>query len=285
MNKTPAPEEIPVKERVRMLRTPFYVETNVSNDILSRMTDIFNRPKRSRMQSLLILGHPNNGKTSLLKRFAQLNTSTVDPEDYGDRMPVVSFELGDSRVSRFYDNALRGMKVTPVASHKSHQKEAHFLQVCKALDVRVLVIDEFHNGYEGSAREQLRLLTLIRNVTNTLEIPLILAGIGTAKTFLFSDPQLSTRFKQVTIPLWKDDANFRGFLRAIETIFALRKESNLATDPHLPKQILMMTEGLTGEVTDLLTEAAVKAVETGEERISMELVKSIEWTKPSERRN
>lgn len=285
MNKKSTPDEIPMEERVRLLRTPFYVETNVSNDILSRMTDILNRPKRSRMQSLLILGHPNNGKTSLLERFAQLNASTVDPEDYGDRMPVVLFELADFSISGFYDKALRGMKVTPVLSHKKHQKEAHFLQACKALDVRVLVIDEFHNGFEGSAREQLRLLTLIRNVTNTLEIPLILAGIGTAKTFLFSDPQLSTRFKVVTIPLWKDDANFRGFLKAIEAIFALRKESNLAIDPNLPKQILMMTEGLTGEIIDLLIEAAVKAVKTGEERITMDVLQSIEWTKPSERRN
>lgn len=45
-----------------------------------------------------------------------------------------------------------------------------------------------------------------------------------------------------------------------------------------------MSEGTIGELSSLLTAAAVHAIRTGRERIDGELLSEVDWTPPSERK-
>jgi hypothetical protein len=45
-----------------------------------------------------------------------------------------------------------------------------------------------------------------------------------------------------------------------------------------------MGEGVIGELSSALTEAAVRAIRTGEERITIKLLDSIGWVQPSDRK-
>jgi hypothetical protein len=45
-----------------------------------------------------------------------------------------------------------------------------------------------------------------------------------------------------------------------------------------------MSEGTIGELSSLLNRAAVRAIRTGEERITPKLLDDLQWTAPSKRR-
>nr|MBF4290468.1 AAA family ATPase [Vibrio anguillarum] len=49
-------------------------------------------------------------------------------------------------------------------------------------------------------------------------------------------------------------------------------------------KLLTMSEGLLGELSELLSEAAVMAVETGKEQIDIELLSEIDWMSPTQRK-
>lgn len=282
-----SPNEI-MAQRILRTKQPFFVNTPTAANILAEMDSLLRYPKKNRMPCMMLIGEPSSGKSRLLMKFRDMHKRMTDPTDYKDRQPVVLFELGDAHMGGFYDDALTAMNIPFPLSHNTQQKEQHFLRTCKALDVKLLIIDEFHNGQQTSNRGQLALLGLVRHVTNVLNIPLVIAGVDEVRTFLDSDPQLSTRFvTRKTIPLWQESKEYRGFLGSLEMMYALKNPSNLATDAALGTKILMMTEGLTGEIVWMLEAAAEKAILTGEERITASLLDTLKdgkpWPKPSER--
>lgn len=277
-------EVTPPIDRLAVAQRPRFVNTPTTVSVLEKMEKLLTFPRQDRMPCILILGDSNSGKTRLLKKFCEEHPAIKDPADFQDRRPVVYFEVGGAGESRFFDQALRGVGATPALSHNPRQKEQQFLTHCMKQRVKVLIIDEFHNGIHTSSREQLKLLVRVRSLTNVLQIPLIVAGIETAKTFLFSDPQLSSRFViQERIPRWQEGKPYRGFLRGLEETHQLKKPSMLAETGALAGKIMEMTEGLTGEMVRLLQAAAVLAIETGKEQITAELLDSVIWTKPSQR--
>jgi hypothetical protein len=143
---------------------------------------------------------------------------------------------------------------------------------------------------DGSVKEQLKLLRLLRHVTNVLEIPIIVSGIPTVKDFLSTDTQITSRFKNAEMPWWPDanDIEFRGFLQSAESTLKLHNASELAVTTPLAKKIRDMAEGLTGEIVDLLKVAATKAIESKDEKISETLLNDLLeadlWTEPARRR-
>jgi hypothetical protein len=70
-----------------------------------------------------------------------------------------------------------------------------------------------------------------------------------------------------------------GFERALP----LRKPSRLA-DEQMARKLLALSEGSLGELSTLLTSAAIYAVQSGGERIDEKVLAAIDWAPPSERR-
>lgn len=149
--------------------------------------------------------------------------------------------------------------------------------------VRILVIDELHNVLAGRADVRREFLNLLRFLGNELRIPLV--GVGTREAYLAirSDDQLENRFEPMTLPLWEANADLLSLLASFGSSFPLRTRSNLATDD-MARYLLTRSEGTIGELTSLLTEAAVAAVDSGEEAINHRTLTLAEYDGPSVRR-
>lgn len=80
------------------------------------------------------------------------------------------------------------------------------------------------------------------------------------------------------------DEDFATLLDSLEASMPLAHASNLSRPP-LAKMIHDLSEGLIGEVVDIVTRTAVAAVESGEERITSSTVMALGYVPLSRRRN
>lgn len=150
-------------------------------------------------------------------------------------------------------------------------------------NVALLIIDEVHNLLSGSRLQQRRLLNLLRWLGNELQIPLIAVGIADALHAIQSDDQLSNRFEPVPLPKWRAGKEYEQLLRTLEAVLPLRKPSQLSEAP-IASKILSISEGVLGEVISIVTRAAVLAVSSGAEMISVRTIDKIGFVSPSLRR-
>ncbi|MCY1740944.1 TniB family NTP-binding protein [Ensifer sp. SL37] len=190
-------------------------------------------------------------------------------------------------ISRFYAALLAELGAPgPRAGGgvRSHDLEQMALNILRAVNARVLVIDELHNMLAGSASARREFLNLLRYLGNALRIPLI--GVGTQEAYLAirTDPQLENRFEPIILPLWEPGSETAKLLMSFAASLPLRRSSPDLLRPDVIKLLLIRTGGTIGEMLALLRAAAIAAIETGDESISERTLRIADYKGPVERR-
>jgi hypothetical protein len=186
-------------------------------------------------------------------------------------------------VIRFYVALLSAMGAPLRPRQRLAELEQVALTLLRAVGVRVLVIDELQNVLAGRGKTRREFLNLIRFLGNELRIPLV--GVGTREAYLAirSDDQLENRFEPCILPRWEPDEQACSLLASFAASFPLRRRSSIAT-LEMARYLLTRSEGTIGEVTHLLTDAALAAIESGEEAINQRTLLMAAYVEPSERR-
>src|SRR5690606_33250448 len=66
-----------IKQRIDYLYKPIWINYPKTIDVVKLLNHLLNRPKQSRMQSLLLIGESNIGKTSLINYFQSLHPCQI----------------------------------------------------------------------------------------------------------------------------------------------------------------------------------------------------------------
>src|SRR4051794_39478113 len=167
------------------------------------MQHLLDHPRNSRMPSLLIIGESGIGKTQLDLKFCRDHPPRFDEESRRTVSPVVSVQMPAAPTDRlFYMTLLRA--VGAVFSPRISTAEAMImaLRLYADLGVRMVVFDETHNMLSGTFRDQRRILTQLRYLSNELRVSVVCLGIETARDAISGDPQLARRFGLVELPAW-----------------------------------------------------------------------------------
>lgn len=186
-------------------------------------------------------------------------------------------------ISRFYALLLAGMGTPLRPRARVVELEQLALRLMRAVGARMLVVDELHNILAGKADVRREFLNLIRFLGNELRIPIV--GVGTREAYLAvrADEQLENRFEPIILPVWEEGEMTCSLLASFAAAFPLRRRSALAT-PEMARYVLARSEGTIGEISRLITAAAVAAVETGEEVIDRRTLTLADYASPTERR-
>jgi type II secretory pathway predicted ATPase ExeA len=276
--------ELSDTERIERIRAPRWIGYPRAKAVLDKLEDLLVYPKTYRMPNLLIVGETNNGKTMLVQRFQSKHPARDNPQGNGiiaDVMLVQAPPVPDE--GRFYSSILNMLFAPYRPSDRVEKKQFQAIQLMRYINLRMLVIDEIHHILAGNLNKQRAFLNVMKYLSNELQIPIV--GVGTKDAFraLQTDPQLANRFEPVVLPRWKFDDDFLRLLKSFEMMIPLKKQSCLC-DSETATVIFSMTEGYIGEVSRLLTEAAVLAVKNGCERIDAKTLKETAWVNPSERK-
>lgn len=271
-------------ERLRYVRADRWIGYPRATEALQRLETLLEWPTKQRMPNLLLLGPTNNGKSMIVEKFRR----THPPAEHGDReeIPVLVMQMpSEPSPNRFYAGLLAalGAPIGPGLRRAAAQLETLALKLMGECGVRMLIIDELHNVLGGRGDKRREFLNMLRFLGNELRIPLV--GIGTRDAYLAirGDAQLENRFAPFLLPVWEPGEEAAALLASFAASLPLRRPSAI-TAPEMARYLLTRSEGTIGELAQLLTEAAVIAIQTGEEAINQRTLQLAPYVGPTERR-
>lgn len=271
-------------ERIDKIRSERWISYTYALQALRELEDLFNWPSRQRMPNMLLIGATNNGKSMIIEKFCRQHLSTSSEDGSKQIIPIVNIQMpSNPAINRFYMAILYAMNAPIPRGARVPELEILSLQLMKATQVRMLIIDELHNLLSGGQSTRHEFLNLLRFLGNELRIPVIGVGTDDAYRAIRSDAQLENRFKPFILPRWQDNDELATLLASFLTCVPLRKASTLHSQ-EMMRYILSRTEGTIGEISTLLTSAAVVAIETGEEAINSRTLALVSHDNPTERR-
>ncbi|MFI2373205.1 TniB family NTP-binding protein [Streptomyces sp. NPDC018833] len=281
----PAAQQIarlPDAERLRYIRADRWIGYPRATGALERLETLLAWPSKQRMPNLLLIGPTNNGKSMIVEKFRRTHPPISHPDR--EEIPVLAMQMpSDPSVIRFYTALLAALGAPLRARYRLADVEQLALRLLRSAGVRMLVIDELHNILGGRGDRRREFLNLLRFLGNELRIPLV--GVGTRDAYLAirADDQLENRFAPLTLPRWEADADACSLLASFAASFPLRRPSSI-TSAEMTGYLLTRSEGTIGELAHLLTDAAVAAIESGEEAINQRTLLLAPYAGPTERR-
>jgi hypothetical protein len=272
--------------RVRRIRTDRWVSYARAELALASMEDLLSFPKRTRMPNLLLVGPTNNGKTMIVEKFRRAHPATPasETESGAAQVPVLRVQMpAGPDEPRFFGAILDELGFPHMLTDRVSKRQDAALRMMRETQVRILVIDEVHNILSGSRLQQRRLLNLLRWLGNELQISLIAVGTAEALHAVQSDDQLANRFEPVGLPPWREGSEYQQLLNTLEAVLPLRHPSDLS-EAEIAHKILAKAEGILGEIVSVVSRAAVRAVSSGAEAITADLIDQTGFIAPSQRR-
>ncbi|WP_435875952.1 TniB family NTP-binding protein [Nonomuraea wenchangensis] len=273
---------LPAAERLARVRADRWIGYTRATQALDQLNTLLTWPAKQRMPNLLVIGPTNNGKSMIVEKFRRLHPPTSHPDR--EEIPVLMVQMpSDPHVARFYTALLTALGAPLRPRQRLAELEQLAVRLLRQAGARMLVIDELHNLLAGRGEARREFLNLLRFLGNELKIPLV--GVGTRDAYLAirSDDQLENRFAPFVLPRWQPDREASTLLASFASAFPLRRPSQLAT-PEMTDYLLTRSEGTIGELATLLTEAAVAAIESGEEAINQRTLLMASYAGPTERR-
>lgn len=272
-------------ERSQHVLTPRWISYPQATTVLERMQYLFDHPRMHRMPNLVLVADSHNGKTLLAERFVKRHPANHDVREARTTIPVLLVNAPSTPdEGRLYDQLLDGFNAPYRLKDDPRVKRKQLKELLVDCATRVIVIDEIHNIIAGYTAKQRLMLNAMKDLSNDLRLPIVVAGTVAALRAIQTDPQYANRYERVALPNWKYDDHFRMFLRQYETTLPLKHASGLANEA-LARRIHTLSDGLIGEVAKILAEAARVAIADGTEQIGATTLEKLPYyVSPSRRR-
>lgn len=271
-------------QRINQLKKPKWIGYTAAKKTHNKLEELKNYPMNLRMPNLLIIGDSNNGKTALLHRFADMNSSFIEEETQQLFLPVLMIQAPpEPDEKRFYNVILDSLHSPYKISEKAELRQQRVIHLLQKLDVKLLIIDEIHHLLAGTISKQRLFLNVLKYLSNELKISLVCAGTREAFNAIQTDPQLANRFEPRVLAKWRNDEEYLRLLSSFERILPLKKPSYLI-ESSIATTILSKSEGLLGEISRILELSAILAIESGVECITKNILENIDYISPSDRK-
>lgn len=265
------------ESRIRFLGEPRWIGYSKATAILKRLQELTEHPHHTRVPNMLIVGEPANGKTTIVSHFNEIHGQSSQDANGDPVRPVILAQAPPSADEKaLYISILEQFWMPYRASEPVVRLRYQVLHLMRTCHVRILIIDELHSVLTGTALKQREVMNALKLLCNELCIPIIGVGTRDAVRVLHTDPQHASRFDVVPLPPWTLDAEFQRLLASFEQVLPLRRASTLHT-PELARTLHYLSEGNIGNLSRLLSACARAAIESGEERITPEIIEKNAW--------
>ena len=269
------------QERIAFIHQPRWIGYPAANQILATLNELIEQPQKPRMINLLLVGEPNNGKTTIVRHFHEQYYKTFEDADPEGFKPVILAEAPPTADEKgLYVSILERFFKPYRISDPTVKLRYQVIHLCRACRVKMLIIDEFHSLLAGSAIKQREIMNAIKLMCNELMIPIVAVGTTEAVRVLHTDPQHASRFDVQRLPSWEMDANFAKLVASFERILPLKHPSMLRSAESI--QLLhSISGGNLGNLQRLLATCAAAAIKDGSEKVDKSQIEKHMWLRPT----
>jgi hypothetical protein len=231
-------------------------------------------------QCIILEGMPGAGKSTLVKSYAASCSRYETPS--GTKVPVFYTETPSPVTVKGMAAKLLQVLGDPAANHGTlwsmNSRLVHFIRTC---EVQMIILDDFHhlidketNRVLGNVSDWLKVLIKETN------IPFLVVGVeGTVRRILDANAQLSRLFaiRETLYPFQWDARNpetikeFLTFVAFAERLIGVRLTEEIEREDLLYR-IYYATDGVVGNVMNLLRYAVALAQQREEETLTLELL-------------
>jgi len=277
--------DLPDEQRMLAIKEGAWIPYPRARQILEQMEELFNHPRIVRMPNMLIVGPSNNGKTQILRHFEKNHQPDPNPEGDYSIIPVLFVEApGKPDIGAFYDKILEAVWQPYSIRAKDSDKEREVKKVLRSIHLKILMVDEIQHIIAGGQAKQREFRNSLKGLGNELQISVICAGVEEAFNAFNTDTQLSNRFEPEFLPKWNLNDEYGDLLESFERRIPLRTPSNLRGNVEIAQKVLWMSEGILGEIHEVLKRSAIQAIKNKSEQITLDIIQKIRWTMPSRRK-
>ena len=280
---------------LHLLHTIF-LERPVSMDHLSGSSfankfAFYHEDKRlmQRRQGMLLRGNTNNGKTRILLKFKEvIQEKTGNEFHVGAHKqkvslhPVIYVSTPPSKMQFLFRDILQKLDAPYPNRLSKDELLGMAVDALVESEVRMLILDEFQNTLEGEKNNLPLLLKSLLHISNKAGVSLVLAGTPEIEVAIATQAPMRNRLLRFPIPEWRNNGEFQNLIKSMEEARNLRCTPPLHS-PDIARQIFNMTEGLIGEVANLLFQLSTLS-DNGLLNAENLSEVSRNWLNPSERK-
>ena len=262
-------------ERILYCKKDHWIGYGSAVKLIEILEDKFLDPPQMRHEGLLIYGDSNNGKTAILKRMYELHKTKLDYVTKDGEaiyeIPIIYFQaptIPDE--SRLYSLILDELCVPQKRTDKVVVKANLAKHYLNKLGTRMILIDEIHSALRGNLNKQRTFIDDLKQLSNSLSLTIVLAGTREAYSALSIGAETGSRFPALELSRWNNDRKFKSFVATYERCLPLKETSNMADNAELINILFYQSEGLLGKTVNLLKKAAIKAIKSKREYITID---------------
>lgn len=258
-------DDLTIENRIHAIHKDIWIDCPQSRKVLDGILCMLQAPRRATAPCILVCGDGGSGKTTIKDQLEKRN------EQIGS--PCVFVTMVDKlNPMKLSEVILEGIGLSPRLALNKKPLPTALGNYLRAMGVRAIVIDEFHEALLVPKNEQLKNLSLLKGLSgDPFNISIILLGTKASRNALMGDPQLSRRYHIYNLEPWSYNSDFRSFIATMEQLFKLNRPSGLH-QPEMLRFIYERSGGVMDNVVKYLKGAAIYAVKSGEERITKELI-------------
>lgn len=273
-----------MEEKIKQIQSGTWIWYEKAHEAMNTLNDLLNYPEINRAPNLLIVGDTNNGKSEIINRFAEQHAPQfIKGRDYL-YVPVLKIEAAGHWDTRsVFNTILTKLRVRHKYTGNLDEKLEQTAAALSNVGCKMLIIDEINQILATTPAKQRAVLSTLKTLNNRLKINIVGAGTKPALRVINTEPDIANRFGTFYLDRWKMTQGYAELLLTLVKEFSANGE-NATVNKEMANYVLDESEGLLGEIVSILKLAAVKAYSSGKEYITIEDIKGIQWTRPSNRR-
>jgi hypothetical protein len=269
-----------------VLRTPQLVTLHENlQDVLDSNVHDGDRTKGA----VALEGAAGLGKSTVVEQFAKdFHLREIDDlgphtEDGNERWPVCRVTLSGHPTMRDLNVSLLHYFAHPgTRSGNAADFARRALDTFLACEVRLLIVDDIH-FLQWRASDGLKVSNHLKFIANEFPVTLLMVGVDLTRSGLFNEghptrgpmlAQTARRTTSFTLEKFKNDRQWRKVIRSIDDALVLTEHEKGLMPGQLSDYLYARTSGHMGSLMTLINRACSRAIRTGAEALTFEVLES-----------
>jgi hypothetical protein len=245
-----------------------------------RRLTLLNRHAISARRGLILSGAAGTGKTTAITQFGKTH-EVIDQQRHPhrtDRVPVVYVTVPPAATPRMLAAEFARFLGLPVTTRANMTDIIEAVcGVCCGTGTSLVVCDELHN-VSLATRAGAEVSDTLKYFSERIPATFVYAGINVEREGLFSGTrgqQIAGRFSLITATPFPYAEDWHGVVATLEDTLRLH-EHQPGTLVGLDHYLHQRTGGMIGSLSHLIRGAAIEAILSGSEKITRQLLDSID---------